>query len=495
MLYDNEGYSTIVEKWGNMSSYFVLFAKGAIFVVQGIQLVLIEVHKVLNINYMALSREMEFHADEVAATVAGSAPLANSLLRLDLANSTLSGVFDYYNGKIAEGKKTNNFYPQQSFLLKALSAKEQLPLVDDLPNLSIDAYKKFSKTKLMLDDQWSSHPSTEERVARLLNLNLPVRGDYSGKAINLLKDRSEVEEMITQKLFETVTYEQEPVLIGMDEFSYDYAELERDRYPIIFRGYFDERNLYVDFTDEDLQHPVVDDALSFEEIFGENSAADINSLVIAVSDKMTLERIDDGVLDIKTFDYDGVKYSSADVPELIKFLEGKISSLEQTLDERDKDVFKFFLKQAVAQDRLLDFKEYMLCYKSTYQKMKSQQQVYIDLINGTQFLQKTTPFSEIARRIEEVKKLEVPFKEEIRLMLEDPDYAEMIDAEMRARFDEYLSHNWKYFANDMYFDKELEVLFAALGDFYSVAFKLHFKLKKAILEFQAGMIENKACAA
>ncbi|RZK79088.1 MAG: peptidase M48, partial [Pedobacter sp.] len=99
MLYDNEGYSTIVEKWGNMSSYFVLFARGAIFVVQGIQLVLIEVHKVLNINYMALSREMEFHADEVAASVAGSAPLANSLLRLDLANSTLSGVFDYYNGK------------------------------------------------------------------------------------------------------------------------------------------------------------------------------------------------------------------------------------------------------------------------------------------------------------------------------------------------------------------------------------------------------------
>ena len=171
MLYDNEGYDVVLTKWSNSSSYFAAFSAAAIFVVKGVQRVLMRVYKVVNLNYMALSREMEFHADAVAAHVAGSEALANSLLRLDLASKSLSSVFDYYDAKIATSQKTNNFFPQQSFVLHHISTSENLTIRDGLPMLTIDEFKKFNRTKLVLSEQWSSHPSTEERVTRVLALD------------------------------------------------------------------------------------------------------------------------------------------------------------------------------------------------------------------------------------------------------------------------------------------------------------------------------------
>lgn len=48
---------------------------------------------------MALSREMEFHADEIAAHVAGSQALADSLLRINFASSALESVLAFYDQK------------------------------------------------------------------------------------------------------------------------------------------------------------------------------------------------------------------------------------------------------------------------------------------------------------------------------------------------------------------------------------------------------------
>ena len=68
----------------------------------------------ININYLALSREMEFHADEVAANVAGFLPLKESLLRMDLADHSYNSVINFYENKLSENIKSENIYKEQN---------------------------------------------------------------------------------------------------------------------------------------------------------------------------------------------------------------------------------------------------------------------------------------------------------------------------------------------------------------------------------------------
>jgi Zn-dependent protease with chaperone function len=491
MLYDNEGYSNLIGRWSDASSYFILFAKGAILVVQGIQYVLVKVHAVLNLNYMALSREMEFHADAVAANVAGSQPLVNSLLRLELADQSLNVVFNYYSSKIAESQKANNFYPQQYFVLNQLASAEELPIQDGLPTLSVESYKKFNKTKLVLDDQWSSHPSTEQRVAKLNALNLPSKGNHKGIAIDLLADKELLQNLITERLFEGITYETQPSLLAPEDFIADYKKQEAESsYPPVFKGYFDERHPYKNFTADDLDSPALDHTLRFEELINEQSATELNSLKTAIADQETISKINRGEIQIQSFDYDGTKYSAMDAFPLISYLATEIENLNKALDQRDADLFKFFLTQAVRQGELANFKKHILAYQQGTIHSQAQQEACVNLLEATAFMQTSTPLEQIRTQMVQVKKMEEPFKAQVRLVIENTGYQEVISTEMRTRFEEYLDKNWSYFGHDTYFNAEVDAFFAVVTDFTLVVFKHHFNLKKTLLQFQAGIISS-----
>jgi len=491
MLYENEGYNSILGGWSNISAYFALFAKGSVWVIQGIQYVLTKVHTVLNLNYMALSREMEFHADAVAASVAGSQPLVNSLLRLGVADLSLNLVFNYYDNKIQHAQKPLNLYPQHYYLLNKMAMLEELPVQDDVPILSVDSYRKFNKTKLVLDDQWSSHPSTEQRVEKLKALNEPIKSAYSGIAIDLLVDKENLQELITDRLFLHVKYEVAPTTVGLKEFIDDHIKDEEDNsYPAIFKSYYDDRDPYSNYTEKDFEPPVLDQRLIFEELINKETLVDINSLNTARADRDTLEHIHNGVIQIETFDYDGIKYNAIDAYQLVTFLEAEITRYTDILNKKDYDLFTYFLNKAAQQDKLNDFKTHSLTYQASAKNIQGQKDVYTNLVEATIFMQNTTPFDEIIQNMVQVKKMEKLFKEQIKFLMEDALYEGHIDNEILAIFEEYLSKDWKYFGNDLYFNQEVDLLFSTMFHFSVVVFKLHFKLKKSLLEFQVSMLDN-----
>lgn len=491
MLYDNESYGDILNNWSNISSYFSLFAKGAILVIQGIQHVLLRVYNRLNLNYMALSREMEFHADAVAAGVAGSQPLVSSLLRLGLADQSLNRVFDYYNSKIELLQKTNNFYPQQFFVMSRLAFSENLQLHDGLPSLSIAIYKRFNKTKLVLDNQWSSHPNTEERVERLMALNIPQRETHTGLAMDLLSDKEKLQEMITAQMFAQVNYTSEPVVADSGVFMEEYLKREEEAsFPGVYNGYFDVRDPYVQFTLADFEISGAAGLGSFEAMIDDAVIGDVKSLEAATSDLQIIESINNGGLEINTFDYDGDKYTVYDAYPLMKRIEEDISRLKESLEENEKRIFGFFLNHALVQGKIIEFQRLSLNFQLVSQAFKLRQAVYIDLANATYFMHTTTPFETITENMYQVKRLEQPFKEQVSQMLEETLFSLLMEEQVKARFEEYLSKDWKYFGHQTYFDKEVEVLFAAMADYLSLIFTTHFNTKKALLEFQASLIES-----
>lgn len=169
---EDEAFENHIRSFTQSSGYFSFLGGLAGFFIGIIEKILRSMYSVVNLKYMALSLETEFHADEVAAKVAGSEALSESLLRLDLANSAYSSVSDVYNQKFDEAKVSQNLYTEQSFVMNFLAKDSQLNYKYNLPLVTQEDASLFNKSKLVLSNQWASHPSTKDRIARLNKLNI-----------------------------------------------------------------------------------------------------------------------------------------------------------------------------------------------------------------------------------------------------------------------------------------------------------------------------------
>jgi len=496
MLYDSKGYEATLKQWSEASSYFNFFSSIAIWMVTAIQGLLKKIYEIVNINYLALSREMEFHADAAAARVAGSQPMINALLRIELAEQSLGVVFTYYNGKIAEAKKTDNFYPQQYFVMKQRAAAEHFLLEDGLPQISADHYRKLNSTKLVLKDQWSSHPSNYDRISALNVLNQTERPEAAGIAIDLLSNKEELQKAITFKTFLSVMFREKATIEGLETFAAHYSEQPQNvSFPRLYNGYFNKREPYHAFAAKSFNLPEHPEVKDISLLLDDQSVGTLHTLNTMISDLATVEHIAAGKTAMQTFDYDGRKYTIEECPALIQSLKYEIGTFDEVLNKRDQDIFNYFLHAAAEQGKLTRFKKECIDYQTICEAFKVQQKIYLELSSATRFLKITTPFKEIMRNMQLVKALEHEFIGQLEFILGNPLYnAELTDT-FRKHLTDYLAKDWTYYDNESYFDVELKMLIQAMTSFYTIIVNKYSRQKKTLLEFQAALSENQSMVA
>ena len=61
-------------------------------------------YTIINKNYLILSREMEFHADAMAASVAGGNNLVSALSRIEVASNSYQTAMENTNDLLKEKK-------------------------------------------------------------------------------------------------------------------------------------------------------------------------------------------------------------------------------------------------------------------------------------------------------------------------------------------------------------------------------------------------------
>ena len=486
ILYDNDGYNQVARKIADSTSYFGIFVLLSDKIVGLMQQILVLVYGVLNANYSKLSHEMEYHADAIAAHVVGSKPLIDSLLRMQLANQALDMVLSYYDGKIEANIKTTNVFPQQILAMNFLAKVNKLPVKNEFPEVNLRYYNRFNKSKLSFSHLYSSHPETEDRVLKLAQINGELKNSQTGLAINLLVNKDQISAQLTDKMFVNVNYLEEPIDQEKEDFEQDFiSQTKQNSFPDLFNEYFDYRNPYIKYTESDFEKPIPDTDLSFDLLFGDKSLTLIYELNALEADWNTIDRIDSGLIDIKTFNYNGQKYSKADCRAMIDYLNSEIENKKIELENLDMKIFEFFRHAAFRQNLASEFQVLAICYQRIAEKFKLQQIVYADLANATSFMHSTTPFNVIKKNMVVVKKEEKKFKESILSILADEDYVDGFSEGVKLRFEEYLKYDYKYFGADLYFDEELKVLFQAMADYADVITDIHFKAKKKLLEFEA----------
>lgn len=487
LLLDNKSYDNMISKWANASGYFSIFVIIAIQIIEGVKWILRQIYAVVNKSYMALSREMEFHADEIAAHVTGYEPLKNALLRSSLADHSMSSVLSFYDRKIPENIKSENIYTERLFVTNFFAKNNNIEISNNLPNTSEYDLNKFNKSKLVITDQWASHPSTQDRIAMLEKTGLS-NSNLNNEPANLLFVAIEkTQKTLTDKIFKEVNYTGECKAISCELFQSDFTEeFFKNGFSKIYNGYYDNKNPLL-FDINSITQTTKNSVL--EDLFSDTKVDEVYTVLALQSDIATIKQISDNESDIKTFDYDGIKYDKKNCENLLSQLEQELVTLNENIKSNDIEIFNYFKSLEQQANGKLSLENLYQNFFNVDSEFESKYEVYTQLSNELYFINYTTPIEQIKSNFSKVEVLEKQLKKEISEILKNPDYETEITTEIKENLELYLSNPWQYFGNDKYFDENLEILFSAMNNYAFLLSRGFFLTKQKLLSYQEDLLK------
>ena len=488
MLYENESYYTLINSWANVSGYFSIFVIIANKINEGIQWVLRKLYEVVNKSYMGLSREMEFHADEIAASITGYEPLKNSLLRMTLADNSYNGVLHFYNGKLSENIKSENIYRDQTSIFKFLAEVNNFNIKNDLPSISLEEQSKFDKSKLVIKDQWASHPTTKERIKRLEKTGFLNQSNDATLANNVFKDIVETQKQLTAKLFEGVKYEGETKVMGFENFQNEYRnETLSNSFSKIYNGYYDNKNpAPFDLNEINSIHK----SMNVHELFSDEKVDLVYTAIGLQNDIETLKNISNNAISIKTFDYDGMRYKKKDAEDLAVKLKIELDTLNEQITRNDMDIYECSKRIEVQQNTSKHLEHLYLEFFEFDKTFDTKYEIYLKLLKELEFVNTTTPFEQIKANLDQIKPIEILLKSAIKDIMANAICQTEISNEIRSNLESYLSNEWSYFNTTHYHDDNLNILYTAMNNYAFILSRSYFLMKKKILKYQEELITN-----
>ncbi|RYF93209.1 MAG: hypothetical protein EOO02_24420, partial [Chitinophagaceae bacterium] len=223
MLYHNDSYTATLGAWANIHYMFALFAGITVKIVQGIQWVLGRMYGVINVQNFGLSREMEFHADAVAASTSGSASLVSALQRLDLANSSYHSVLARYDEWLGQKMVGQNLYDDQNTMMLHFAEKYKLEIRDGIVQVNDSFLSTTTPGRINYKDQWASHPATSDRTARLIGLNINAEQNNTSAWV-LFRDKENLQRTFTGKIYTGVEMPEQAVALDADGFKTQFVK-------------------------------------------------------------------------------------------------------------------------------------------------------------------------------------------------------------------------------------------------------------------------------
>lgn len=484
MLYDNEGYENTVTNFGNVHGVFQFFAMITIGIVKGIQWLLQRMYAMINERYMALSRQMEFHADSVAAYVSGSAPLITSLRRLDVANTCYDRVIGYYDRWYKENKKADNLYLHHTEVMRHFAKIHNLTIENETIYVSGNSFARYDKARVIIKDQWASHPSTDDREKHLNSLNIEAEL-VTESAWTLFGNTEALQQKMTNKLYQNLTFQGTPGVIDLKTFRAKYYD-DVAKYSIDerYKGFYDGRGIApfdVDtVADETIQANTLSDILTAEVI-------ELPYLIAGLeTDINVLESLQQQTKSsISTFDFSGQKYNKNEITALLEKLRRELSDANAALQKADKEIFLLFCKAARRNGN-----EKALC--NSYKKLFESEATLKEVIEHISLV--TRPLQEIYQgRIttdaayaitHNLKRQEAPIKTQIKELLENADYNSFYTSDQKRVMEMYIEKPRIYFSGDTFNQEAFGLLHEALDIYTATLSERHFQLKKELLLLQ-----------
>ena len=346
MLYRNNGWVATADAIASVHVFFGLMVQGAVFIVQFIQWVLRGMYSIINRQYLRLSREMEFHADAIAASVAGGNNAAQALRQVEVGSINYQRTIDKCNELLSTQTAPLNFYAGQRAAAAHFATVNNLPLRQGLPVIDQQFRENQQPTRVVFTNQWASHPTTDEREGKLLGLGIDVPV-VETPAWAIFQNPERWQKELTNYIYKDVDAQ----VGNIDDQTFANSLTQEDsqrQFPKIYNHYYDGHMM----ADPDLvalEENTAPKVLTTSEIkvfFEENLDLKIDAIV---NDVQIISAIAEGNIDTKTFDFDGQKFEKERAHEVMSQLAKEKTAAEKERDQRDQEITHAFYAHALAE--------------------------------------------------------------------------------------------------------------------------------------------------
>lgn len=338
----------LLERWAGTGGIFGFFAGITFWIANQVRRLLVHAYRHLNIRYMALSREMEYHADYVACSVSGTEPMISTLRKIEFTDAAYQITMNKLNELAGQKKKTNNLYALHHDMTLWLAKQYKIGVAHDSPEITEqDLERNMVKSRLNVKDQWASHPSRDEREKSIRQVSLPVDMNFTPAWV-LFDQAAQWKETMTTRLYDLgmPNHTQEMTVIPAVEF-YESVEKEeaKNKLPEVFKGFYDNR-LLKEFDVAEAGMGKTDRA--FEELFSADTREFIQRHNANQYDLDQLKFMLTSMKPNDVFEFDFRKRKASEIPTLITALEKEIHEGNETALSLDKHAFQYFHAHAAA---------------------------------------------------------------------------------------------------------------------------------------------------
>lgn len=338
MLYENQSWHKTMSWISGRWIVFALLARINLRIVSDIQKALRLMYSMVNRQYMALRREMEFHADEVALKVAGTDAAISAMRRLEISGFFYEHCLLQLPEMARQQRRFGNIYEVHRSLIRLYATQHEIALdAHQLPLVTDNYFSSFLLSRLQLPDQWATHPSREEREERYVaaNINKTVRPE---SAWHLFKHAEELQERMSTLLNQPFIQQSgQYVPYPVENFIADTATRIKDySMPAVFNEYYDNRplpllphNNITPLTNEQMA------TLSLAMLYAEENVQRLRAYFRDIQDADTLHAIHQGQIKIRYFEFDGKQYPATAAGKVRGRLQANIRKEAEWLQAHD----------------------------------------------------------------------------------------------------------------------------------------------------------------
>ena len=435
----------------------------------------------MNRHFLGLSRVMEMEADQEAYNLSLGQHLSSYLLRNEFIDICFNRMSVIHAGFIKQGKKVKNIYPNFRYVLERTAIVNQLSAVDGIPMISPDFFRRFNKSKLVIEDQWSSHPSIQERIEHLKYIETHISSVIPANL--LIRNRETLEEKLTSKYYQGEVSTNQPLItIKEEDFIRTYENESRENsLPDCFLGYYNNKNPYIPDEDELRMATKTD----FNHLFNNETVNSVYELICLENDFNVLQEISAEGSDYRSFDYEGVRYSIDQASEVIVMIRKSIGRLGLKNTQNDASIFLFFqdLSKSKKQEREMN---------ELYNNLQILDDDYPDmtaLIQKMKDIMESVQSEGIGMSIEEWENTTEAFLRKIKLFKEHELYNKVVDSYIEEQLIAFLNEKENNHKKGEKASINIMVWENAIDAMEYVVLEAYFIQKKQLLDFQASLLE------
>lgn len=290
-------------------------------------------------GYLKLSRQMEFDADKVACQVVGSDAFVSAMAKLDI----LSYEDEQYRDMLSTLLQDNKIVPH-IFRFKQLSNNAILrygrPQISPTTILVEPYSSKKVDSKLQMDNIWSSHPATSERINQAKQINIKKTIDTTS-AWALVPQS--LQDKMSNHLLQLITTNREGMSqltqLQEDEFQTFISDQLKNRYiKEHLVPFFGRETILFNMDEVNLKDAV-------ENPFTEDNVVLIDEFNTLINDYQQLAAIKNNQIEAKEVKYDGVVYTNMKKLPLDK-LEEAYDELVLRVQNVDRNIYAFLCQHA-----------------------------------------------------------------------------------------------------------------------------------------------------